>query len=109
MARYETDVVTTNTESSTITLINPRSGGDSVFKTIGIQGTFGSGTATLEVTIDGGTTWIPFTSAGAAVEYTVNDVRNMRVCSDAKEPIKLRFALTGATTPSIQMIVYDVR
>jgi len=109
MARYETGAVTADGRSDEIPLYNPRSGGDSTLKTITIQGTFGGGTATLEVSADGGTTWIPFTSGGSPVTFTANDTQNINICSDAQAPLLVSFDLLGATAPNIQMIIFDVR
>lgn len=58
-------------------------------------GTFGGGTMVLEVSPDGGTTWIPL--AGAS--YTAAFTTVITMASGAR----LRAVLTGATTPSISV------
>lgn len=109
MARYETPAVTANGSSQALPMYNPRSGGDSTLKTVTIQGTFGGGTATLEISADGGVTSIPFTVGGSPVTFTSNDSQNLSICSDAQKPLLVSFDLTGATTPDIKMIIFDVR
>lgn len=60
-------------------------------------GTFGSGTLTLQVSPDGGTTWFNIDSATAAA---------LKHTSNAPEETLWRFSLAGATTPSIKIRVY---
>jgi len=117
MARYITDAVTTNTRSQAFPLQSPRGEGEAaILKTIFVQGTFDTATATLQVSADGGVTFVDVTDeSGAAVAFTANGARNIKISSDVGTgpghfPVKLAMnvASVGGST-SIQMIVYENR
>lgn len=93
--RYETTesfALTANGDTASFVLRD-------VFKPIGWAafGTWGSGTLTLKVSPDGGTTWFALDSATAnALKHTTNTAEEM-LC---------KFTLAGATTPSLSIRVY---
>lgn len=109
MAKSQTPAVTADGRSGEITLYNrPRGGGASLKKTIFITGTFGSGTATLQISDDGGTDYVDvLDNVGAAVTFTANKAVNVEIASDAVDPVLLTFNLAGATSPNLVMTVYD--
>jgi len=112
MARY-IENLDADGRTGLITVVSPRSGGDSTRMSIFVQGTFGGGTAALEVSADDGTTWIPVVDdTGAAITFTANAQRNLcLVCVAENEgpPIKISIDLTGSTSPDLNFIVYNVR
>lgn len=109
MARHIANL-TADGRSTAFPVYNPRSGGDSVFKTIFVQGDFGSGTATLQVSGDGGTTWVNVTDdAGSVIQFTANGARNVRIISDVQLPTELSINLTGSTNPDLNFIIYENR
>lgn len=63
--------------------------------TVQADGTFGSGTLSLEVSSDGGTT---FTNGGTSVQLTAEGLFNFTLPSDE---LIVRLALSGSTSPDI--------
>lgn len=66
-----------------------------------VQGTFDSGTATLEMSVDGGTTWVAVDSSNAAL--TANGVFNTTLGE-----CLLRVTLSGSTSPDLDVYYTDV-
>ena len=58
-----------------------------------VAGTFGGGTATMQARYVGTATWVPLSNG----VWTAPEVRVL----ETVRPCKLRFDLTGATTPSL--------
>lgn len=85
---------------------------DNYFGTISILGTFGSGTAVVQMSPDGGTTKITQkTESGSAYSATANDTVNIRLgrgSTNSDQPI-LYVTLTGSTNPSLTAILNDNR
>lgn len=63
--------------------------------TVHADGTFGSGTLSLEVSSDGGTT---YTNGGTSVQLTAEGLFNFTLPSDE---LIVRLDLAGATSPTI--------
>lgn len=63
--------------------------------TVHADGSFGSGTLSLEVSSDGGTT---YTNGGTSVQLTAEGLFNFTLPSDE---LMVRLDLTGATAPDI--------
>ena len=63
--------------------------------TAAAYGTFGSGTATLEVSYDGGTTWF---AVGSDTALTEDGHGNFELPS----AVQLRWDLDGASTPDVE-------
>jgi hypothetical protein len=59
------------------------------------QGTWGGGTGTLQVSADGGTTWVPMSP-------TVALTANGAVQATLPRGLFFRIALTGSTNPSLK-------
>lgn len=75
---------------------------------------FGSGTVALQISPDGGTNAVPFRDqSGTAVQFTDDGFVNFEVYANANpisgEVVKIRLALTGATSPTIRYIIDDTR
>ena len=75
---------------------------------------FGSGTVTLRMSPDGGTTFIDMPDqTGSAITFTADGVTNFELYGNQNpigtEEVVFRLALTGSTSPTIRYIVDDVR
>lgn len=104
---YTSPVITAN-NTNTDTFIFARRGTLLTNYTIWVYGTFSSGTVALQGSPDSGTTFIGLTdNTNTAVTFTANGSRNLSLCNDPGVPIKLRFALTGAGSPSLTYKIYD--
>lgn len=81
--------------------------------TVWAYGTFGGGTASLEASPDGGTTWVAILDqSGTAITFTANGVVNFELYAD-QDPIaanktKIRLTLAGATAPTLNYIINNV-
>jgi hypothetical protein len=62
------------------------------------QGTFGGGTATLEVSPDGGTTWFLL-----AAGLTANGLQHVLAANNVEQLARVK--LTGSTSPTLTMFV----
>lgn len=96
----------TGNERVTFELRPSRLGGLSNY-TVSVSGTFGSGTVAFQMSPDGGTTWIALSDASGAVTLTTDDVKQIQLESDSKTPAQLGFNMTGATSPDVDVIVYN--
>ena len=67
---------------------------------------FGGGTIAVNVSPDG-TTMIPATEGAAAITFTSNTSKNLDVNSDEREPVYIAFVMTGSTSPTVTIKVYD--
>lgn len=75
-----------------------------------VYGTFGSGTVALKLSPDGGTTKISLKDSAGAIAITSNDVVDMPISgySDKNnESLTIYASLSGATSPSITIEVWD--
>lgn len=88
---------------------SPSSGG--VYRaTITVQGTFGSGTFTLQQSADGGTTKITSTkSDGSSWSATSNTAITVEIpnAKDDGANFRLYGVLSGATSPNLNVIIND--
>ena len=69
--------------------------GQGGLRTVVAWGTFGGGTLTLQMSPDGGTTWL---SLGADVEFTADGVANVQLGAG----IPLRANLAGSTGANVR-------
>jgi len=77
-----------------------------------VYGTFGGGTVKLQVSPDGGTTKNDYKDlSGVVWTATAADVVSFEICGGGTNstPQKLYITLTGATAPSISVVLYDNR
>ncbi len=110
MAKYQATALTADGRSEAITMQNARSGGDSTKKTVFVEGDFGTGTATLQVSSDKGATWVDVTNdAGAAVAFTSSGVRELSILSCALKPVLVSIDLVGAAAPNVVLTIFDNR
>ena len=85
----------------------PRGSGATNEKTVSVTGTFGGGTATLQMS-ENGTIWFDvLDAAGAAVTFTANKAVNVKINSDPQNPVQLSINLAGATNPDLSMKIYN--
>lgn len=75
---------------------------------------FGSGTVTLKVSPDGGTTFIDIPdAAGTSITFTANGMTNFELYANgdilSAGRVIIRLALAGSTAPTIRYIIDDVR
>ncbi len=81
--------------------------------TIFVYGDFGSGgTATLQASPDGGTTYIDVPDAtGAATAFTANGMANFELYANgdviAANRVNIRIALAGSTSPDLDIRIFD--
>ena len=110
MARYETAAITADGRTAGIRIYNrPRSSGAATKKTLFVGDTFGGGTATLQISNDGGTTYGNFfDESGAAVTFTnAKGGTTLDIPSDDRNPVLVAVNLAGATSPNLTLTVYD--
>jgi carbon monoxide dehydrogenase subunit G len=74
---------------------------------------FGSGTVAVQVSPDGGTTFMDVKDqAGVSVTFTADGMTNIEIQSNpnpkSSEIVQLRFSLSGSTSPTIRYIVDKV-
>lgn len=107
----QTLTMTTNTTAQLADVIR-RSDAQSYGATIFVQGTFGGGTATVQVSPDSGTT-----------KYTIKDVSGTDITGTsafyynfvlgnpgaASGDLEIYVTLSGATSPSLSVILFDNR
>lgn len=76
--------------------------------TVWATGTFGGGSLALEGSPDSGTTWVAIPDqAGSPVAFTENGLINIELYANSADT-KVRLVLTGATAPSINIVIDDV-
>jgi hypothetical protein len=107
--RYDAPALTADGRSENIELFNPRGRDGSGRYTAFVTGTFGGGTATPQLSPDGGTTWVTIQDAAGDVTFTENGAFNFEVFSDPIQPIEFSVNLTGATSPNITIVVTDAK
>lgn len=108
MAKY-TATLTADGRTTAFPYINTRADGN-IWATVFVYGTFGSGTATVQVSPDAGTTWIDVEDdGGSVVSFTADGARNVRLASDAGEPVLISVDLSGATSPDLTVDIFQVR
>jgi hypothetical protein len=98
-------------ETALVKLKNHNDGKPNRFSFIAYGGggnDFGSGTVAVNVSPDS-TIMIPATESGTAITFTENTARNIEVNSDENEPVYLAFVMTGSTSPTVLIKVYDNR
>ena len=116
MARILTDTLTANGRSNTATIVNPNTGARPE-QNVAVFGNFDNGSAALEITYDNGTTWLPvsdgisdvvFDGTAATLSPVVTNVLGGNN-PETNDVVKLSVNLTGATSPSITVVITDVR
>ena len=88
-------------------------GAGGIKRTLSIYGTFGGGTATVQVSSDNGTTWITVTDSAGDIAVTANAVRNVDIVSTSygedDGPMLISVLLAGATSPVLTFDMYQLR
>lgn len=105
MARIINQSITGN-GTSEYNLKNIRRGERNTY-TACVSGTFDSGTITAFVKADGTNNIAILDASGNAVSFTENGVFNFEANSDQSYPLKLVIVLAGATSPSINLNVFN--
>lgn len=102
MSRHFSNFLTANGNVE-FRLFDPRADVDPTVS-FQVAGTFGSGTLVVEATLDG-TNYTPVKdSSGTAISLTAADIFNVTLYTgDPNSPGRVRFTLTGATSPNIQV------
>lgn len=104
-----TTAITTTTATQIATARKPRDA-DFYFATIALQGTFGGGTVTLQMSPDGGTTKIGLKDqTGVAYSATANDTIDIQLGTGGgnADQILLYATNTGGTGISMTATVFD--
>ena len=105
MTKIFTTSITANGDT-TIPLKNARDKDRHIY-TVYLSGTFGSGTITAFINVDG-TNDIPIKDAGGvAVSRTADDMFNFEANSDPQDPAKLIITMAGSTNAALNLNVYD--
>ncbi len=110
MAKYTAALSAQNTNVLVFTVHKPRNGADCCTFTVGVYGTFGTGTATVNLSPDGGTTLLPLAPInGSSPSITANGCYTFKVGngdtnSDAP---KIYVAIGAATNPALSIVAYD--
>jgi len=111
MAKQTAVNFTTNTTKQIAVVNKPSNGATSYIASIAIEGTFGSGSVTLQVSFDGGTTKTNITADGYGTipSYTVPCVVGLTLGNGNKNsasPI-LYATLSGSSGASVNVTVCD--
>ncbi len=111
MAKY-TQNLTANGDTLLARVKTPRNDSGGFGASIFIYGTFDSGTATVQVSPDGGTT--KFTvkdQSGSDIAPTANFYSNFElgIANVNGEELEIYVNLAGATSPDITVDLYDTR
>ena len=112
MALILNQAITADGSTGTATIINPNNG-ISPYQNVAMSGGFGGGTATVELSNDGGSTWFDATdSSGSVALAAPGMVRLFGVGNaniDAANTIKMRVTVAGSTAPTLKITITDVR
>ncbi len=93
--------------TESIDLNNIRGISDNLYTICVYGSSFGGGTITITASPDSGTTDIPLLdSAGAALTFTANGIRNFILNSDPTNPLSISGTLTGSTNPNINISIF---
>lgn len=84
---------------------NKRNGTPETY-TVLVDGSFGSGTITAQVSADG-SNWLDITETGSPVTFAADGVKNFELYSDENNPIRLGFNMSGSTSPDVNISVYS--
>lgn len=110
MTQYTAALAAQNSNAYVFTVHKPRNGSDCCTFTVGAYGDFGTGTVTVNISPDEGTTLLPLApingsspSITAAGAYTFK-VGNGSALSDAPS---VYVAIGAATDPDLNIVVWD--
>ena len=99
-------------------LLNPRGeGAGGITRTVNVYGAFGGGTATLQISTDGGPTWVDFEDeTGTVVAFTASAARSLVIVGDDAFPndgatggVLLSINLASSTTPTVTFDLVQLR
>lgn len=107
--------LTDDSAGTLLVTVTPPSDGGKYEATVQISGDFGSGTAGLALSLDGGTTKVAAKDlSGVAYAVTANDVVTISITANGNntstltnEPPLLYATLTGSSSPDLDFIVID--
>ena len=110
MAKYTAALAAQNTNAYVFTVHKPRNGSDCCTFTIGAYGTFGTGTVTVNVSPDSGTTLLPLAPInGSSPSITAAGAYTFKVGNGGKleDAPKVYVAIGAATNPSLTIVAWD--
>lgn len=110
MARYTASLAAENTSAYVFTVHKPRNGSDCCTFTVGVYGDFGTGTVTINVSPDGGTTLLPLAPInGSSPSITANGAYTFKVGNGDKlnDAPKIFVAIGAATNPDLDVVAWD--
>jgi hypothetical protein len=88
-----------DTASAGIKIFSGRGhGGSSSIKTVAVTGTFSSGTAALQMSVDGGLTWFAVTNSAGAVTFAANGAQNIVLIGDPSGDVQVRISVSGSSS-----------
>jgi hypothetical protein len=107
MAKLIQETLSANGDTSEITWIGSGKG------TVVIYGDDGGGTVTGHVSADSGTTYVALKDdGGTAISTTAAAMFNFEINGDqdtVASVMRVKFTLAGATTPTLNIAVFDAR
>lgn len=92
---------TADGQSSVFKVVQPKRASDNVTITLAAQGPFGSGTVSLQFSLDDGTTWNTITDGTTAATLTAAGMINHTHSPFGTTDIDYRLDLNGSTSPDI--------
>jgi len=105
-----TVTVAGNNASAGIKLYSGRGhGGSSSIKTVAVTGTFDSGTAALQMSVNGGGTWFAVNNSAGAVTFTANGAQNATLIGDPSGNVQLRISVSGGSNAALTLTVVQER
>lgn len=109
--KYTTNLAAQNTSVKVCDIIRRREADDWI-ATVVLTGTFGSGTVSLQISTDGGTTKATLNQEGTATAASATAAIALNIkCgnSSTNEPAELYATIATATNPDVDIVVYDNR
>lgn len=106
MALLDTLTLTANGTAS-VKLKNHRNNKPNDYTYI-VTGGFGSGTIAVGVSVDDAT-YAPLAIGGAPLTFASAESETITINSDEKAPVYLGFTISGSTTPTVTISVYDTK
>jgi hypothetical protein len=110
MARYTASLVAQNTNAYVFTVHKPRNGSDCCTFTVGVYGTFGTGTVTINLSPDNGVTLLPLAPInGSSPSITANGCYTFKVGNGDTNSTApdIYVAIGAATNPVLSVVAYD--
>jgi len=110
MSKYTAALSAQNTNAKVFDVHKPRNGSESCLFTLGVYGTFGTGTVTVNLSPDGGITLLPLAPInGSSPSITANGAYTFKVGNGDKidDYPSIYVAIGAATNPDLDIVAWD--